>query len=43
MDEARELVYGMPYDTWKANHQTEASPEQQQKFKQVMADPDLTT
>ena len=43
MDEARELVYGMPYDTWKANHQTEASPEQQQQFKQVMADPDLTT
>ena len=43
MDEARELVYGMPYDTWKANHQTEATPEQRQQFKQVMADPDLTT
>jgi len=24
---ARELVYGMPYETWKARHQTEASPE----------------
>ena len=22
-DEAREIVYGMPYDEWKARHQTE--------------------
>ena len=22
-DEAREVVYGMPYDEWKARHQTE--------------------
>ena len=27
-DDARELVYGMPYAEWKAKHQTEASPEQ---------------
>ena len=27
-DEARELVYGMPYAEWKARHQTEATPEQ---------------
>ena len=27
-DEARELVYGMPYSEWKARHQTEATPEQ---------------
>jgi hypothetical protein len=27
-DEAREAVYGMPYEQWKAKHQTEASPEQ---------------
>ena len=27
-DAAREIVYGMPYDEWKAKHQTEASPEQ---------------
>ena len=27
-DEARELVYGMPYPEWKARHQTEATPEQ---------------
>ena len=24
-DESRELVYGMPYDEWKARHQTEAA------------------
>jgi len=28
-DEAREFVYGMPYDEWKSRHQTEATPEQQ--------------
>ena len=27
-DEAREIVYGMPYSEWKAQHQTEATPEQ---------------
>jgi hypothetical protein len=27
-DEARELVYGMPYSEWKARHQAEATPEQ---------------
>jgi hypothetical protein len=27
-DEAREAIYGMPYEQWKAKHQTEASPEQ---------------
>lgn len=27
-DEAREIVYGMPYAEWKAQHQTPASPEQ---------------
>ena len=26
--EAREHVYGMPYETWKETHQTEATPEQ---------------
>lgn len=25
---AREIVYGMPYDDWKARHQTEATPAQ---------------
>lgn len=28
MDDARELVYGMPYSEWKANYQVEATPEQ---------------
>ena len=27
-DESREAVYGMPYETWKAKHQGEATPEQ---------------
>jgi uncharacterized protein len=30
--EAREIVYGMPYEKWKAMHQTEATPEQQAAF-----------
>ena len=29
----REIVYGMPYDEWKARHQTEASPDQIAAFK----------
>lgn len=31
-DEAREIIYGMPYDEWKAKHQTEASAEQRAAF-----------
>jgi hypothetical protein len=27
-DTAREIVYGMPYNEWKAKYQTEATPEQ---------------
>ena len=27
-DDSREAVYGMPYETWKARYQAEASPEQ---------------
>jgi hypothetical protein len=27
-DDSREAVYGMPYETWKTLHQTEASPAQ---------------
>jgi len=30
--DAREIVYGMPYDEWKAKHQTEASADQQAAF-----------
>ncbi len=31
-DHAREHVYGMPYEEWKARHQTEASPEAKSKM-----------
>jgi len=31
-DESRELVYGMPYEEWKARHQSEASAEQKARF-----------
>ena len=30
--EAREIVYGMPYEEWRAKHQKEASAEQTAKF-----------
>ena len=30
--EARERVYGMPYEEWKAKHQHEASGEQRDSF-----------
>jgi hypothetical protein len=30
--EARERVYGMPYDEWKAKHQKESSPDQKAQF-----------
>ena len=32
-DQSREIVYGMPYDQWKAKYQTEASAEALAKFK----------
>ena|SRR5215210_540237 len=31
-DESREQVYGMPYEEWKARHQTEASASQAAAF-----------
>ena len=34
-DEARELVYGMPYDKWKTKFQTEATKEQLEKRKNL--------
>ena len=30
--EARETIYGMPYDEWKAKYQIEATPEQLAAF-----------
>ena len=32
-DEGRDTFYGMPFADWKAEHQTEASPEAQEAFK----------
>ena len=29
---AREIIYGMPYDTWRARHQTEATAGQKAAF-----------
>ena len=34
-DEAREFVYGMPYDKWKTKFQTEATKEQLEKRKNL--------
>lgn len=34
-DEARAIVYGMPYDEWKAKYQTEATPEQKQRYEET--------
>tara|TARA_B100001057_G_scaffold287913_1_gene287968 strand:- start:231 stop:530 length:300 start_codon:yes stop_codon:yes gene_type:complete len=31
-DEAREIVYGMPYNEWKSLYQKEATKEQLEKF-----------
>lgn len=31
-DQAREIVYGMPFAEWKAKHQTEATAEQKAAF-----------
>ncbi len=31
-DQAREIVYGMPYEDWKAEHPTEATAEQKAKY-----------
>ncbi|WP_133862546.1 MULTISPECIES: DUF1244 domain-containing protein [Pseudomonas] len=34
LDDAREVVYGMPYADWKARYQTEASPAQAAAFQE---------
>ncbi|MCG8561807.1 MAG: DUF1244 domain-containing protein [Hyphomicrobiales bacterium] len=34
-DASREIVYGMPFAEWKAKYQTEATPEQLQRFEEV--------
>jgi len=37
-EEAREIFYGMPYDDWKAQQQTEASSDQQAAFRTSFAE-----
>jgi hypothetical protein len=34
-DESREIVYGMPYEEYKAKHQKEASAEKLARFEEV--------
>lgn len=34
-EESREIVYGMPYDDWKAKHQREASGAQKAAFEKA--------
>jgi len=34
-EESREIVYGMPYDEWRARYQTEATPEQKAAFEKA--------
>ncbi len=37
-EDAREIVYGMPYGEWRDKHQTEASAEQKAAYKQANPD-----
>lgn len=37
-DAAREIFYGMPYEAWRAQHQTEASADQQAAFTKAFAE-----
>ncbi len=37
-EDAREIVYGMPYGEWKDKHQTEASADQKAAFKEANPD-----
>ena len=34
-DESRQIVYGMPYDEWRAKHQKDASPDQKAAFEKT--------
>lgn len=36
-DEAREIIHGMPFAQWKAQHQGEATPEQLARMKESVA------
>ena len=34
-DESREIVYGMPYEQWRAKHQQESTPAQKAAFEKA--------
>ena len=34
-DESREIVYGEPYEQWRAKHQKDATPEQKAAFEKA--------
>ncbi len=34
-DQAREAIYGMPYEVWKKKYQKEATKEQLEKYKNI--------
>ena len=36
-EQAREIVYGMPYSEWKAKFQKEANPEQKAAYQERKA------
>ena len=36
-EQSREIVYGEPFEQWKAKHQKEASPEKQAAFEKAAA------
>lgn len=36
-DEAREIIYGMPYAEWKSRHQAKATPEQLARMEESVA------
>lgn len=39
-EQARERIYGMPYDAWKQRYQAEASVEQQARFAERQGEAD---
>ncbi len=39
-EQAREIIYGMPYSEWKSRYQNEASPEQKKKFAETIQQQD---
>ena len=39
-EQAREIVYGMPYAEWKEKYQNEASEQQKKKFAETIAQQD---